>query len=147
MQSIASKNTHCRFGIAVRDVTPPVGVYARWWGAAKHDVAEGVHRPLRATAAVIAPVDGDAPLLTIVALDNCCFQHLEDERAMRTAIQRRIGADEASVLLTMSHAHSTANINTSVMDKPGSDIAAAYLTSLIEKACDAVDEARRHLPP
>ena len=34
--------THCEFGVATRDVTPPVGIYARSWGAATHDVAEGV---------------------------------------------------------------------------------------------------------
>ena len=33
-------------GVARRDVTPPVGIYARMWGAAKHDQAEGVHKPL-----------------------------------------------------------------------------------------------------
>ncbi len=51
--------THCRFGVATRDVTPPVGIYARSWGAATHEVAEGVHRPFEATAAVFAPIDGD----------------------------------------------------------------------------------------
>ena len=31
--------TRCRFGAATRDVTPPVGIYARSWGAATHEVA------------------------------------------------------------------------------------------------------------
>ena len=44
--------THCTFGVARRDVTPPVGIYARSWGAATHEVAEGIHRPLTATAVV-----------------------------------------------------------------------------------------------
>ena len=52
--------THCRFGVATRDITPPVGIYARSWGAATHEVAEGVHRPFTATAAVFAPLAGDA---------------------------------------------------------------------------------------
>ena len=32
------------------DITPPVGIYHRMWGAALHDRATGVHRPLMATA-------------------------------------------------------------------------------------------------
>jgi hypothetical protein len=53
--------THCRFGVARRDVTPPVGIYSRSWGAATHDVAEGVHRPLTATAAVGSSTRPTAP--------------------------------------------------------------------------------------
>ena len=47
--------THCRFGVARRDVTPPAGIYARSWGAATHEIAEGIHRPFTATAAVLRP--------------------------------------------------------------------------------------------
>ncbi len=61
--------THCSFGVTRRDVTPPVGIYARSWGAATHDVAEGVHRPLTATAAIFAPHGSDGPELALVALD------------------------------------------------------------------------------
>lgn len=43
-------------GVGRRDITPPVGIYARHWGAAAHDVAEGVHRPLCATAMAIRTV-------------------------------------------------------------------------------------------
>ena len=67
--------TRCRFGVATRDVTPPVGIYARSWGAATHEVAEGVHRPFAATAAVFAPIDGDEPTLALVAVDIGWFQH------------------------------------------------------------------------
>ena len=66
---ITHSYTHCRFGVATRDVTPPVGIYARSWGAATHEVAEGVHRPFAATAAVFAPVTGDEPTLALVAVD------------------------------------------------------------------------------
>ena len=39
-----------RIGVAREDITPPVGIYARSWGAAVHDVAEGIHRPMTVTA-------------------------------------------------------------------------------------------------
>ena len=82
--------THCTFGVARRDVTPPVGIYARSWGAATHEVAEGVHRPLTATAAVFAPHDGDGPELALVALDIGWLQYAPDEHR---AARRDQGAD------------------------------------------------------
>ncbi len=41
-------------GVARRDITPPVGIYARQWGAELHDVAEGIHRPLCVTVLSIS---------------------------------------------------------------------------------------------
>ncbi|MFP6612964.1 MAG: hypothetical protein VB835_11690, partial [Pirellulales bacterium] len=57
MHTVETLQSHVQFGIAVGDITPPVGIYCRMWGAARHDVATGVHRPLRATALALAPVD------------------------------------------------------------------------------------------
>jgi len=114
--------THCEFGVATRDVTPPVGIYARSWGAATHDVAEGVHRPFAATAAVFAPVDGDEPTLALVAVDLGWFQHIPDERALRATILERTGLDDEALLINMSHTHAGANINSELADKPGGEL-------------------------
>jgi hypothetical protein len=56
-----------RIGIARADITPPVGVYARNWGAAKHDVARAIHRPLTLTAMTLAPMSGGQPLVLVEA--------------------------------------------------------------------------------
>src|SRR4051812_34226902 len=103
-RTIPSKQTRCRFGVAVRDVTAPAGIYMRWWGAATLDASEGVHRPATATAAVIAPLNGDGPELILVALDYCSFQEPADERTLRAAIRERTGTTEANCILTLSHA-------------------------------------------
>ena len=103
--------THCRFGVATRDVTPPVGIYARSWGAATHEVAEGVHRPFAATAAVFAPMDGDEPTLALVAVDLGWFQYVPDERELRATILDATGLDDAALLINMSHTHGGANVN------------------------------------
>ena len=42
---VVQPSAHCRIGAARRDVTPPVGIYNRNWGAAVSDVASGVHVP------------------------------------------------------------------------------------------------------
>jgi hypothetical protein len=146
-RAIPSKQTRCRFGVAVRDVTAPVGIYMRWWGAAMHDVSDGVHRPATATAAVIAPLDGNGPELTLVALDYCSFQEPADERALRAAIGERTGAADAAVILALSHAHCTANAGSQNAGKPGADLGPAYLARLADEIVAAVVEARASLAP
>ena len=57
-----------RIGVARSDITPPAGIYCRNWGAATHDVAEGIHRPLTLTALAILSTDAkDDPLVLIDA--------------------------------------------------------------------------------
>ena len=79
--------THCQFGVAVRDVTPPVGIYTRSWGVAKHDTADGVHRPHLAAAALFQPIAVDEPLLALVALDIGWFQNLQANPDARIQVQ------------------------------------------------------------
>ena len=55
MTSIYIPQTRCRAAIARCDITPPVGIYHRMWGAATHDRATGVHRPLLATLLWLEP--------------------------------------------------------------------------------------------
>jgi hypothetical protein len=52
-----------RLGHARVDVTPPVGIYHRMWGAAGHDRATGVHRPLVADVLALGPLGADRPRL------------------------------------------------------------------------------------
>ena len=139
--------TRCRFGCATRDVTPPIGIYARSWGAATHDVAEGIHRPFAATAAVFAPLDGDRPTLALVAVDIGWFQYGPDERELRAAVRRRTGLDDASLLVSMSHTHAGPNANSQFRDKPGSELIQPYLDELAERVGDAVVEAMAALEP
>ena len=134
--------THCAFGVGRRDVTPPAGIYARSWGAATHDVAEGVHRPLTATAAVFAPVAGEGPTLALVALDIGWFQYAPDELALRAGIMERTGLGEAELLVQMSHTHAGANTNSRLEGMPGTELIAPYLEQLTAHVSDAVLEAR-----
>lgn len=139
--------TRCSFGVARRDVTPPVGIYARSWGAATHEVAEGVHRPFAATAAVFEPIGGDGPTLALVAVDLGWFQYLPDERDLRATILQRTGLDDAALLINMSHTHSGANVNSQLTDKPGGELIPGYIEYLTEQIGTAILEARAALAP
>src|SRR3954453_23843340 len=77
---IDTPQARVRFGLARCDVTPPVGIYHRLWGAAKHARATGVHRPLNATAMAFRAAEGPVTPETeqvLVALDLCILWHRE----------------------------------------------------------------------
>ncbi len=139
--------THCAVGVARRDVTPPVGIYARSWAAARHDVAEGVHRPLTATALVMRHIHADAPVLALVALDVGWFPYLPDERRIRDAVLRAIGLDEDALLINFSHTHAGACINSQITDKPGAHLIEPYIDALTNALIEAIIEARAALRP
>jgi len=139
--------TRCRFGVATRDVTPPVGIYSRTWGAATHLTASGVHRPFAATAAVFEPITGDGPTLALVAVDLGWFQYLSDERELRATILRNTGLDEAELLINMSHTHAGANVNSQLADKPGGELIRPYIDDLTGQIGAAILEARAMLAP
>jgi hypothetical protein len=139
--------THCRFGVAVRDITPPVGIYARSWGAASHEIAEGVHRPMLASATVLAPLAGDTPELVLVALDLGWFPYLPDEDALRANVLQRIGKAEGTLLINMSHTHAGANVNSRLEGVPGAEMIIPYLAHVTDQVTHAIEEAREALAP
>jgi hypothetical protein len=143
--NVVHSYARCNFGCARRDVTPPAGIYARSWGAATRDVADGVHRPLTATAAVFAPLAGEGPTLALVALDIGWFQYAPDELALRAGIMERTGLGEAELLIQMSHTHAGANTNSRLEGLPGTELIAPYLEQLTADIADAVLEARSAL--
>src|SRR5687767_10440034 len=60
---INNPTSRLRFGLGRTDITPPVGIYHRLWGAARHDRATGVHRPITCEVMVFGSLDDvpDAP--------------------------------------------------------------------------------------
>jgi hypothetical protein len=123
-----------------------LNAYGRWWGAALNDQRTGVHRPLLTSAAVFAPIEGEGDPLVLVTIDNCVFRP-GDDRALRTAIWERAGLPEANLMLSPSHSHSSANINTALTHLPGGDQAQPFLDYLARAIGDAIQEARTAAQP
>ena len=139
-------------GVARRDITPPVGIYARNWGAAVHDVAEGVHRPLTATAFVLAPSpvfrsDGGGGYFVIVSLDLGWWRTPEDEWALRGALIRECQLDSAHVLVHLTHTHAGPALCREDADKSGGHLIAPYLAQVQQAVVEAVREATTNAAP
>lgn len=135
---VETPTSHCRAGLAYVDITPPVGIYHRFWGAAKHDCATGVHRPLRATVLLFGAGDEES---AIVAIDHCLFRP-DDMDALRQAIQQRTALPAERLTLTFSHTHSGGHINRQRSNLPGGELIEPYLDCLPALIGDAVHAAR-----
>jgi hypothetical protein len=129
-----------RIGIARRDATPPVGIYARAWGSAVHDTAEGVHRPLLATCVVFQDSQARTELV-FLTLDVMVFWQEEAVR-LRTAILNRMRLEPHQLMVHPSHSHSSPMLLRKHADRAGGQYIAPYLDSLPDLFCELIVEAR-----
>ncbi len=134
--------SRCRLGIGRCDITPPVGIYHRFWGAAKHDCATGVHRPLLATVLIVEPLDECAAddRIVLVALDHCILRPPELAE-LTAAVCARIGEDASRVTIVFSHTHSGGNLCRDRVDLPGGDLIVPYSEALPDRIAAAYDKA------
>ncbi|MCE9533909.1 MAG: hypothetical protein K8T89_22690 [Planctomycetes bacterium] len=136
MNPIETPQTRCRAGIASGDITPPVGIYHRMWGAASHERATGVHRPLVATVLWLEPISGNrASGQLLVALDHCIFDKAEVDR-MTAAICKASKIVPEQVHITTSHTHGSGLMLRSRADLPGGDLIGPYLDGVAKRLAE-----------
>lgn len=152
-QPITEVNTpqsRCRFALAWADITPPVGIYHRMWGAAKHERATGVHRPLRATVAVFEATDLQPSSLAtrqiLLALDHCVLGAVEHEQLV-THVAQASGQPKETILVVFSHTHGAGLMGLERASLPGGDLIPGYLRSVAGRAAELVGECLSRLAP
>ncbi len=130
-----------RLGHARRDITPPVGIYHRMWGAARHDRASGVHRPILADILVFEPAGKDpAQRLVRVLLDLVGLTNPQQD-PVRSALADRASVPIDHVVITYSHSHASGVFNPGRQALPGGEMIAPYLRDLSRTLGDALTEA------
>lgn len=142
--------SRCRFALAWADITPPVGIYHRMWGAAKHERATGVHRPLRATVAVFEAADSHllspATRQILLALDHCVLGAVEHEQLVSHLAQAS-GQPKEGILVVFSHTHGAGLLGLERASLPGGDLIPGYLRSVAESGAALVRESVARLAP
>ena len=147
MEALTFPQARLRAGIARRDITPPVGIYHRMWGAASHDRSTGVHRPLLATALVLGSHDPATPgRQTIVAIDHCLFR-ANDMAQLHTAVCHATGTLEHELHIAFSHTHGAGLMDRSRAALPGGELIGPYLDRMAELISEAIHEAIERLQP
>ncbi|MCS6847127.1 MAG: neutral/alkaline non-lysosomal ceramidase N-terminal domain-containing protein [Anaerolineae bacterium] len=134
-------------GVARRDITPPIGIYNRNWGAATDEVATGIHRPLTLTALALKREASDAQPLVLLSLDLGWWRTREDEWEVRSAILDALGVDERRVLLHLTHTHAGPSICREDADRPGGHLVGSYLDHVKAMCIEAAREAVQRAAP
>lgn len=164
MPHVDTPQSRCNLGVARGDITPPVGIYHRMWGAATHERAAGVHRPLTATVAVFQALDtahgnGENPVPTelpgsishdseqiLMAVDHCLLFGREME-ALLDAVSREAHVPRERLLVVFSHTHSAGLMSDDRRHLPGGELIAPYLDKLAVELAALVGAARSTLRP
>src|SRR3569833_2933299 len=133
-------------GIGRQDMPPEAGIYCHNWGAATHEVADSVHRPLYAYAIAFRASEGGAPII-LATIDYSWFLAHETVRELREPLLREHGLADEQLWLSVSHSHSVPHIDAQLESKPGGDRIAAFREKLKAALADAVRGALASLAP
>jgi hypothetical protein len=145
MTHVSTPQSRCRAGVARADITPPVGIYHRMWGAALHDRAASVHRPLLATALCLETPDGGERRL-ILALDHCIIDR-DEMTDIRTAVTRAADLTPEQVHVCLSHTHGSGWMSRTRADLPGGELIGPYIDRVAGVCGDLAREAARRCRP
>ena len=126
---VSSPTSVLRIGHAHADMTPPVGIYHRMWGAARHDRATGVHRPLQADVLVLEPVGRPEERILRVQLDLVLLTDEQTDEVVADLV-RAAGVDRDRVLVTFSHSHAAGFFLPDRIPLPGGEHIEPYLAGL-----------------
>jgi hypothetical protein len=141
---VRTPTSRVRLGHARVDITPPVGIYHRLWGAARHDRATGVHRPLYADLLAIGASNGQGPSLMRGGLDLAGLVQAQQDAVIRAAAEGT-GVAPEQVVLTHSHTHSSGWFVPDRVAFPGGELILPYIDALVEKVRGAAGRPRHRL--
>jgi hypothetical protein len=138
------RNKHPSFsgliGIAKADITPPVNIYSRNWGAAKYDTADGIHMPLQLTCITFQALKDDKPLI-LIAADLGWWKNAADEWRLRSKILDGLQTEVSHLMFCLSHTHAGPSISSNDKANKGGELIIPYLDFLIKQAIDTATQA------
>ncbi|MBS0263066.1 MAG: hypothetical protein JSS02_14070 [Planctomycetes bacterium] len=158
MPFVDTPNSRCLLGIASCDITPPVGIYHRMWGAATHERAAGVHRSLQASAVVfrrqsasgadelVATAEISQAEQVLISVDHCLLFAREMEELLGR-IEAGSGVSCERLLVVFSHTHSAGLMSHDRQQLPGGDLIGDYLETLGTRLAEIVRQASAMVRP
>lgn len=148
MQTVEFPQSRCRAGVARRDITPPVGIYHRMWGAATHNRSTGVHRPLSTTILVMQPDESQAESkpVVFVAVDHCLLWNREMNELL-DRVSESAGVQRSQIIVFFSHTHAAGLMGHERLDLPGGELIPQYLADVADTISDGIREASDQTQP
>ena len=127
-EKIFSPTSALMLGHARVEITPPIGIYHRMWGAARHDQATGVHRPMYADLLILENTEGQERAVRL-QLDLVLLSNVQTDVIARS-IANVAGVCTERVLVTHSHSHAAGFFLPDRIPLPGGELIEPYLVSL-----------------
>lgn len=137
---VSSLTSRVRLGFARADITPPVGIYHRVWGAARHDRATGVHKPLLADVMAVGPIDDATPHLLRAHLDLVNLTQKQHDELLQ-ALSETTDLPVEKVMISYSHTHASGWFSPDRREFPGGEKIPAYLREMRSKLQQAGRQA------
>jgi hypothetical protein len=142
-----TKQSRCLAGVSRCDITPPVGIYHRMWGAATHDRSTGVHRHLTATAMYLSDLNASGKSSqVIIAVDHCLLWPQEMNRLL-DVVSAETEIPRETLIVFFSHTHGAGLMGLERKDLPGGHLIEPYLKELATNIAGVVAEARNRQTP
>ncbi|QDV16869.1 Neutral/alkaline non-lysosomal ceramidase [Gimesia panareensis] len=132
-----------RIGVATVDITPPVGIYARNWGAAKHDVADWIHRKLTLNALVLCETDSQKPVVFLDG-DLGWWRSLPTFYRFQSRLLEKLKLDETSLIFGVTHTHASPPLTDPDPDLPASESLAEFLEQVFEASVKVTLQAMKN---
>lgn len=126
-----------RIGVARSEITPPMGIYAQNWGAAREVKAKGVHRAMTGTAISFRGKEGTSSLV-LLSLDLGWWRTRRDADDFRQRITEALALPEEALLIHFTHTHAGPAVSMQCKDQPGGDLIEPYVVSLVENCIQLV---------
>lgn len=127
-------------GVAREDITPPPGIFFRNWGAAKHDAATGIHRPLTLTALTLQQEPHGKPLV-LIETDLGWWTSLPFEQDFRSRLLEELKLDPTRLIFGLSHTHAAPPLCNPEPGWKGGELLPAHAARVFTAAVHAAKKA------
>ena len=128
-----------QIGLARVDITPSIGIYARNWGAANHDVATSIHRKLTLTVLTLSSRDGST--LVFVDADLGWWKTPQTYQRFANRLLEVLEMESANLIFALSHTHSGPPLMDVDETFPGSDELRDWHEQLFQATVQAIRQA------
>lgn len=145
MPVVETCQSHCLVGIGRCDITPPIGIYHRMWGAATHDRSTGVHRPLTATVIHLRESGSIAPCQRIIIAVDHCLLWTQEMNGLLNSICTNLDIPADQLIVFFSHTHGAGLMGLERSKLPGGDLISPYLDELAQKITGLITSTGRNL--
>lgn len=127
-------------GIARTDITPPIGIYARNWGAAASDVATAIHRPLTLSALTLRSASTQQPLVYVDA-DLGWWKTPQVYDRFSAYLLDSLSLTSANLIFALSHTHAAPPLIDPEEGMPGGELLKTWLEDVFRATVQTVENA------